>query len=220
MKKIIPGIILTLLVSLVFSQNSAHAGSQIHEVVLKKYMHAAQYTYLNVVENESETWLAVPKMEAVVGKTYYYMGGFEMRNFKSAELDTVFYSIYFLNGVLDEKAIEPKAEEESKMEVSVIEPLEGGISIAELLSKADDYADKSVKLKGRVVKFSGGIMGLNWIHLDDGSAPDGESDLTITSDDTATVGDVIVVEGTIVLNKDFGSGYFYKVIMEKGEIVK
>ena len=220
MKKITLTIFLSLLISLVYSQSSAHSNSQIHEVVLKAFIQTTSYTYLNVVENESEKWLAVPKMEAVVGKVYYYNGGMEMRNFKSTELDTVFYSIYFLSGVLDEKAIEPKAEKVPKMGDTNIEPLEGGISITELMSNPNKYADKTIKLKGRVVKFSSGIMGLNWIHLDDGSAPSSKSDLTITSDDVTSVGDIIVIEGIIVLNKDFGSGYFYKVMMEKGIIVK
>jgi hypothetical protein len=28
------------------------------------------------------------------------------------------------------------------------------------------------------------------------------------------VGDVVVIEGTVTLNKDFGSGYFFEVILE------
>ena len=30
-----------------------------------------------------------------------------------------------------------------------------------------------------------------------------------------SVGDVIVFEGTITLDKDFGAGYFYEIIMEE-----
>lgn len=212
-------IILSVFTSTVYSQTSAHSKSQIHEVVLKKYMHTAQYTYLNVVENESETWLAVPKMEAVIGKVYYYTGGMEMRNFKSAELDTVFYSIYFLNGILDEKAIEKK-ESPATLKDTVIKPVEGAVTISELLTNKNKYSGKLVKVTGRVTKFNSNIMRLNWIHLDDGSGPSGTVDLTITTDELTEVGDVIVIEGTIALNKDFGNGYFYEVIMENGRIVK
>ena len=38
--------------------------------------------------------------------------------------------------------------------------------------------------------------------------------------ETAKVGDVLEFEGTIVLNKDFGAGYVYELIMESGVIRK
>ena len=162
-KKISFNILFLFLIFAGYAQNSAHSNSQIHQVISKRVMQTTSYTYLQVLENDSVTWLAVPKMEATVGKVYFYTGGMEMRNFKSAELDTVFYSIFFLSGVFDEKAIEPKVVDSSKLADTntVIVPIEDGISITELLSNASNYANKTVKLKGRVVKFNSGIMGLN-----------------------------------------------------------
>jgi hypothetical protein len=58
------------------------------------------------------------------------------------------------------------------------------------------------------------IMGKNWIHVQDGTEAAGNYDLTVTTQGTAKVGDVVVVEGGISLNKDFGAGYKYDVIME------
>jgi hypothetical protein len=64
------------------------------------------------------------------------------------------------------------------------------------------------------------VMDKNWVHLQDGTR-DGESfDLTVTTLEKATVGDIVEFEGTIVLNKDFGAGYVYDVIMEEGKIRK
>lgn len=42
-------------------------------------------------------------------------------------------------------------------------------------------------------------------------------DLTITTNEKVNVGDVITFEGKISLNKDFGAGYSYKVIMEEAK---
>jgi hypothetical protein len=81
-------------------------------------------------------------------------------------------------------------------------------------------AGKAVTVSGKVVKFNGGILGRNWVHVQDGSgkAADGTNDLTLTTDATTRVGDVITVTGTVILNKDFGSGYAYKVMLESARI--
>ncbi len=146
-----------------------------------------------------------------------------MRDFRSKELDTTFHSIIFLNGVFDEKTIQPETGDQGKSSSAqdvFTAPVEDGITIKELLSNRKEYAGKSVIIKGKVTKFSANIMGRNWIHLDDGSDPSTEIDLTITSDEVAEVGDVIVIQGIVVLDKDFGSGYFYKIIVENGKIVR
>ena len=71
-----------------------------------------------------------------------------------------------------------------------------------------------MKIKGQVTKFSPNIMGKNWVHIQDGTNDSGNYDLTVTTNDVVKVGDVVTFEGTIVLKKDFGAGYFYEVIME------
>ena len=45
-------------------------------------------------------------------------------------------------------------------------------------------------------------------------------DLTITSAQTAEVGDDITVVGTVVLDTDFGFGYKYPLLVEKSKITK
>ena len=77
-------------------------------------------------------------------------------------------------------------------------------------------------IRGKVVKYNGGIMGKNWLHLRDGSgkAEANDNDLTVTSQDTAAVGDVVVVKGVVRVDKDFGAGYAYPVIVEDAKIGK
>ena len=69
---------------------------------------------------------------------------------------------------------------------------------------------------GKVVKFNAAIMGKNWIHLRDGTgdAAKETNDLLVTTQSVAKVGDVVTVSGVVRTNKDFGSGYTYKVLVE------
>ena len=90
--------------------------------------------------------------------------------------------------------------------------------VEELFAKKEKLNGKKVIVKGKVVKFSPGIMGKNWIHLQDGSGKQGTNDITVTTDQNAAIGDKIVVTGNLVTNKDFGGGYKYEVIIEEAAV--
>ena len=81
---------------------------------------------------------------------------------------------------------------------------------------------KTVTVRGKVVKFNGGILGVNWIHIQDGtgSEADRTNDITVTSDAPAKVGETITATGIVGINKDLGSGYSYPVIIEKATIAR
>jgi hypothetical protein len=100
-----------------------------------------------------------------------------------------------------------------------VEPCKDCIKISNLLENRKNYSGKSVKVTGQVTKFNAQIMGKNWIHIQDGSEFKGAFDLTITTDKEVSVGQTITFEGKIVLDKDFGYGYFYSVLMEGGNPV-
>jgi hypothetical protein len=63
------------------------------------------------------------------------------------------------------------------------------------------------------------IMNRNWIHLQDGSLKDKTVDLTITTTENIALGSIVAVEGIITLNKDFGAGYKYDIIMEDATLI-
>lgn len=95
-------------------------------------------------------------------------------------------------------------------------------TVAEVWGAKSSINGKPVVVRGKVVKYLGGIMGKNWIHLRDGSGSDakGDNDLTITTDAVVAVGDVVVVSGKVSVNKDFGAGYQYPVIVENASVRK
>jgi hypothetical protein len=100
-----------------------------------------------------------------------------------------------------------------KMDVKV-DPCKDCIKISDLLENKKAYSGKTIKVTGKVTKFNPEIMGKNWIHIQDGSEFQGGFDLTITTEQKVSVGEIITFEGKIALDKDFGYGYFYNVLME------
>jgi hypothetical protein len=93
--------------------------------------------------------------------------------------------------------------------------------VSELYKEKATLDKHKVTVKGKVVKISSGIMNKNWIHLQDGSGNPAkkDNDLTVTtSQDLPAVGKVVTVNGILIKDKDFGSGYFYQVIVENATI--
>ncbi len=217
--------------------------SNIHKVVILEVQHVSEYTYLKVLENNTEKWLAAPTVQIEIGKTYYFKNGMKMENFKSKELNKTFETIYFIDRIstdpnldtisktvtldnldlspedktnLSERATKPVLKKEDVK----IEPIKGVITIAELYKNKKEYEGKIVTIKGKVIKFNPAIMNKNWIHLQDGTDYNGEFDVTLTTNEVVKVGDVITIKGKVSLDKDFGAGYVYKLIIEEAVLVK
>ncbi len=75
-----------------------------------------------------------------------------------------------------------------------------------------------VTIKGKIVKVNNGVMKRNFLHLQDGSGSEGTNDLTITSQQTANIDDEVIITGKVILDRDFGFGYIYPLIMEEAII--
>jgi hypothetical protein len=95
-------------------------------------------------------------------------------------------------------------------------------TVAEVYAQKASLGDKPVTIRAKVVKFSPGIMGRNWIHLRDGTgtAEKADHDLTVTTSEDTEVGQVVTIKGVVRTDKDFGSGYAYPVIVEDAKISK
>ena len=91
-------------------------------------------------------------------------------------------------------------------------------TVAETYEQKESLAGKRITLKGTIVKVNNGIMGKNFLHLRDGTGTEGTNDLTITSQETAKVDDMVEVTGLVTVNKDFGFGYNYPLLLEEATI--
>lgn len=193
------------------SQNAAPI--IIHKVVVKEVIQTSGYTYLHVKEGDKENWLAIVKIPAIVGQTYKYNDAAPMKDFTSKELKRTFDEVFFiakLTLVANDKSETLNSSKNKK------KPKE--ITIANLWKNKKSYAGKTVQINGKVTKYSPDILGKTWIHIEDGTAFSGKFDLTVTTDQEVKVDDNITVEGAITLDKNFGSGYFFEVIMEDATI--
>ena len=202
-------IAMTLYITPGLAQNSSEVIRELHKVSVKEMVQAKGYTYMLVSENGKEWWVAAPKMNPVIGATYYYLGEMQMKDFKSKELDRTFDSVSFVEGLLFEEIYK-----EGKY------PVSGGTTIANLYLKKDELEGKTVKVRGKVTKFNEDIMSKNWIHLNDGTNILGNRDFIVTSKSSAKVGEVVTFEGKLSKDVDLGSGYTFEILMEEAKVLK
>ena len=204
-----------------------HTATNEHKVVVQEVLNTEKYTYMNVKENGKKHWVAIPKSEVQVGETVMYQGGLLKKNFYSREFDRTFETVYLVskfrkangnssNSALEEALTRNKVGASLDIKVGIVKPAAGAITIAELFKNKEKYKDQAVKITGKCVKVNPKIMGRNWIHLQDGSGE--ELDLTVTTAQDIPLGAVLTLEGTIAMDKDFGAGYRYDIIMEGAEM--
>jgi hypothetical protein len=93
-------------------------------------------------------------------------------------------------------------------------------TVAALYQNKAALAGKTISVQGKVMKVNNGIMGRNWLHLQDGTgdAKAHTNDLVVTSMQTANVGDQVSISGVVAVNKDFGAGYAYSLLIEEASI--
>ncbi|MDD5334031.1 MAG: hypothetical protein PHS32_09810 [Rhodoferax sp.] len=93
-------------------------------------------------------------------------------------------------------------------------------TVAALYKDKTALAGKTISAQGKVVKVNNGIMGRNFVHVQDGSgdAKAGTNNLVVTSKQTAAVGDQVTISGLVVINRDFGSGYSYPLLIEEATV--
>lgn len=202
-------------------------------------MNAGGYTYVYIEQkNGKKTWVAVTETPIKVGTKMTFKPGMEMQKFESKALKRTFDSIIFSDGVISGSVPEKTANKidiqgKSVGSVGATTTKAGKISITKAtgagattvegaFKNKTNLNNKQVKIKGKVVKVSSGIMGKNWIHIQDGTGSEKNKthNLVCTTSQMADVGDIITITGTLKKDKDFGAGYKYSVIIENSKITK
>lgn len=197
-------------------------------------MDSGGYTYIRLDQQGQEVWLAGTPITVSKGELVTYSGEMMMQDFESKSLDRTFPTILFVSGIQKvadgaetlskELASAPDVTDMHKnmanasvaaVEPVVVEPLEGGKTIAEIIAEHGQIEGQEVSLRAQVVKFSANILGKNWITLQDGTGTAPNDKLVVTTTWTAAVGDVAVVKGKVKNNVDIGAGYKYDVLLEE-----
>lgn len=201
---------------------------------------AAGYTYVQVESNAENIWLAGPKTTITQGGSIDVNTRAPMRNFHSKALDRDFPVIYFVDsysGNAVQSAPAQTSASTATMDIPAgnqpvtdikslvaknldlktpVKRAENGQTIAEIYANKHELSGKLVKVRGKVSKFTANVMNKNWIHIIDGS---GENDLTVITDQLVKPEQMIVIEGTVLLDKDFGYGYFYELLIDNAKVV-
>ena len=194
------------------------------------------YTYVKVDQDGNVYWIAGPKTKLAVGDSISYVEQMIMTDFTSKALNKKFDTLMFASTIVPagqaaqlaasgggehancdhdkELKLDPAAAAPAHPAPAAIVPATPikvtknakGYSVEELYTKKDSLKDKSIKLNAQVVKVSKGIMGKDWIHLQDGSGSAGTDDIIATSaNSTVNVGDVVTADGIIKTNVNIGS---------------
>lgn len=192
-------------------------------------MDSGGYTYARVDVNGEPLWAAGPTTPMAVGDTISFSTLIPMQNFHSNTMNRDFPVLYFIDSFITANASNsghaptqtndamPAAPSVAAVNVPVekIEKVADGYTIAEILAQRNELTGKPIKVRGQVTKVVSGIMGKNWVHISDSS---GNDDFIVTTSGTASNGQVIVAEGNLALNRDFGYGYKYDILMEDATV--
>lgn len=196
-------------------------------------MNSGGYTYVQIDNKGTKIWVAIAETVITKGETVSFESGAVMENFKSKTLNRTFDKIIFSGGLLTPQsaAAEPKPTGSKDKIVTTKEKIKvkkattaNSYSIEELYKNREKLNNKTVTVRGKVVKVSPDIMQRNWVHIQDGTgdAQKGTHNLVLTStaEYIPAKGDTVTATGTFVKDKDFGSGYKYDAIVENTTFVK
>lgn len=197
-------------------------------------MNAAGYTYVLLDTGTERIWAAGPECTVKIGEKISIPQGMLKENFNSKTLNRTFEKIYFVESIMpltggkaactvpQEQGMDGKSRTVAPRPADInfqdIKKPAGGRSVAEIYQGKKTLAGKRVRLCGKVVKFNAEIMNKNWAHVQDGTGPVGANDLTVVTADSAKVGDTVLVDGVVVLDKDFGFGYKYDVLIDNATL--
>ena len=204
---------------------SSSPGTQPTQITGKiaEKMDSGGYTYVLVDTGSEQVWAATREVSGVVGDAVVIETPLPMPNWHSKTLDRTFELVYFADsihapGELPAGHGSPEPPSSTSVDPSGIAKAEGGVTVEEIFRKRQDLIGTEITVRGKVVKYSENILGKNWLHIQDGTGAAGTNDLTITTNASVTVGNVVLVRGKLGADRDFGAGYAYELIIEDAAV--
>jgi hypothetical protein len=201
----------------------------------------AKYSYLRLGNpGHADIWAAVLSTGSLKGQAVMIANAEQMTSFNSASLKRTFDVIYFgVLGTPDANDDAPLAELGGRESVTAshgteMAPHPGpgrdadtvlvrrcekaagplGRSVAELHALDPSHQGSRARVRGTVVKATTGVLGRTFVHLRDATGtPPLTHDLTVTTTEELSVGALVLLEGTVKIDEDFGSGYRYQLLL-------
>lgn len=200
--------------------------SRIHGKVTED-IEAGGYTYAEVDTGKEKVWAAASTSPIKVGDMIAFTTEMPMKDFHSKAMNRDFPVLYFVSRFISDEANPAGTASDiasahgqlksapAAIAVEGITKVEGGYTIAEVYTDKHKLDGQSIRVRGQVTKYTANVMGRNWLHIRDSSTLD---DLTVTTNSTAAIDAVVVIEGKLELDKDFGYGYAYQLIVENATV--
>jgi hypothetical protein len=190
-------------------------------------LESAGYTYAEVDTGSEKVWAATSTTTTKVGDMIAFTTEMPMRDFHSKSMNRDFPLLYFVSDFITDQSVQSATSVEQRSPHSMsnkdatakpitgIDKVKDGNTIAEVYADQEKLNGQVIRVRGQVTKYTANVMGKNWLHIKDSST---QEDLTITSNDAATLDSVVVIEGKLALDKDFGYGYVYPLIVQDASV--
>ena len=190
------------------------------------------YTYAEVDTGKEKVWAAGPVAPLKTGDMIAFTSEKPMQNYYSIAIGREFPLIYFIKRYSTDKGASITAsanttttasphsqikQQKSIKPVQGVNKVAGGNTIAEIYSDKNKLKGKTIRVRGKITKYTANVMGNNWLHIRDSSTLD---DLTVVTTGTSAIGEVVIAEGKLELDKDYSYGYIYPVILVDATITK
>ncbi len=191
-----------------------------HNAVVLESLEGGGYTYMHVEEQGQKFWVAVAQIAVKVGDKVSFSEQTWMENFTSKTLNRTFDKVLFASSVNNSSspahpsstvlATAPKEKPQKK-----IAQVADSYSIEEIFAQKSALKDQQIKVRGEVMKVSKNVMGRTWVHIQDGTGSEGRDKIIFRSaDDSAEVGSIVTAQGRLELDREFGYGYAYELLVE------
>ena len=201
----------------------------VHRVKVLEVLPAEKYVYLRVEEGETAYWMATGKTEVKEGGFYQYNEALIKKDFESKSLGRTFETLYLVTrlapageGTELGKADLTQALKNPDAKVGDAVPVPENpeslptVQLSTLLQEKAAFEGQWIQVAGSCTKVNPAIMGRNWVHI---QAPDGAKVVVTTQEDVAP-GQELRFAARVALDRDFGSGYSYPLLLEQGQLVE
>ncbi|WP_041957050.1 hypothetical protein [Sulfurospirillum arsenophilum] len=199
-----------------------HAGD-VFEGTVVDILEGGGYTYMQIDDTKKKYWVAVEGTKVEKGTEVRFTEELKAKNFESKTLNRKFDEIVFASNLQYRTQVPEKGNLALMSEQVKESPYKqkDTMSVKEAWEKRASLKDKTIAIRGKVVKASPNIIGRNWIHIQDGTGEGSEvGRVVFTSSELPKVGDIVTASGVVRVDKDFGSGYSYKIIVENATFVQ
>lgn len=201
-----------------------------HQVIVREVMQSSKYIYAKVKEGSETYWIATGPGSIKPGATYVFNEAVVKKDFLSAELDREFDSIYLVTQLVpaDRKedlkrlrfnphANAAETETDDSHDGKETEQVQK-VTLNELLKEPKRFENQQLEISGICIKVNANILDRNWIHLK--SHRDDAQEVVATSSHLPLVGESITLQAIVRLDKDFGAGYIYPVLLEDAILIE